>query len=71
MVPTVAETLAAADPPAPAQLSVNVVVDASALLDSLPLVALEPVQPPDAVHRSALLAVQFKDVRWPDDTVVG
>jgi hypothetical protein len=52
-------------PPTPVQVSVNVVFAASALLVSVPLVALEPDQPPDALHELAFVLVQESCVVAP------
>lgn len=61
---------ATAPPPGPLQFSVNVVFAVTALL-SLPVTARVPVQPPDAVHVSALVACQVSIVVPPELTVVG
>ena len=61
---------ATAPPPGPLQFSVNVVFAVTALL-SLPVTARVPVQPPDAVHVSALVACQVSTVVPPELTVVG
>lgn len=43
----------------------------SAPVEALPLVALAPLQPPDAVHEVALVALQVRFEALPLDTLVG
>lgn len=70
--PTTATDLASlALPPAPAHVSVNVVLVESALLVALPLAACAPAQPPDAVHDVALVLVQESCVVPPIATLLG
>jgi hypothetical protein len=74
LVPEETETVALceADPPlALVQLSVYVVVLVSALVLALPLVALLPVHPPEAVQAVALLEDQVNIEVPPLDTLVG
>jgi hypothetical protein len=69
MIVTVFESLA--EPPAPVQVSVKVVVAVIALLVALPLVAFDPDQPPEAVHDVAFELVQDSCVVAPLATLVG
>ena len=69
--PTVTTVLCTAVPPAPEQLRVNVDVALSAPVDWLPLVALLPLQPPDAIHVVALAELQVSVELAPLATVVG
>ena len=50
-------------PPLPVQVSVNVVVAVSRGVCSLPCTVREPLQPPEAMHDCALLAVQLNVAR--------
>lgn len=68
---TVAVLVAEAEPPAPAQDKLNVVVPVSGPEDSLPLVAFWPVQPPDAVQFVALIDDQVIRVAADALTVEG
>lgn len=68
---TVTEALAWPLPPAPLQLRLKVALAVSAAEFSLPLVALLPVQPPDAVHEVALLLLQVSAAAEPEMTLVG
>lgn len=68
---TVTVTDCAAVPPAPVQVSVNVVVAAIPVRASDPLRVLVPVQPPDAVQLAALVDNQLSVVEPPLATVVG
>ena len=61
----------AALPPSPAQVSVKLVVADNVPLDSLPLVAFDPVQPSDAVHAVAFVDVQVNVAAVPVPMVVG
>jgi hypothetical protein len=61
----------AAEPPAPVQVSVNFCVALSAALFCAPLVASEPLQPPEAVQEVASLEVQFNVDVPPLATVLG
>ncbi len=61
----------AAEPPAPVQVSVNLVVAVSAAVACEPLVGSEPVQPPDAAHDVALVDDHVKVEVAPLATVVG
>jgi hypothetical protein len=56
--PTVTATLWVLLPPAPEQVNAKAVLAVSAPLDSLPLVAFAPVQPPDAVQLVASVELQ-------------
>ena len=58
-------------PPAPAHVSVKLVVAASAPVDWLPLAAFVPLQPPDAVQLDALLELQLSVDAEPLATVDG
>jgi hypothetical protein len=58
-------------PPLPVQLNVYAVVALRALVDIDPLVAWEPLQPPDAVHEVAFVAAQLKVAVAPLFTVLG
>ena len=55
---TVTPAVAVADPPAPVQARVKVELEVSALLATLPLVACDPLQAPEAVHDVAFVALQ-------------
>jgi len=67
---TVFESLAV--PPEPVQVNVNVVLADSGALAALPLVALEPDQPPpDALHELAFVLVHETCVVAPIATLVG
>ena len=68
---TVTVTLCIAVPPAPVQLKVNVLVAASAPVDSLPSVALVPDQAPEAVQEAALVDDHVSVVALPFTTLVG
>jgi hypothetical protein len=58
-------------PPLPEHVSVKAVVAVRLGIDSLPLIALEPVQPPEAVQLVALLELQVTVVLPPLATDVG
>lgn len=60
-----------AEPPAPVQASVYLVVAVSAAVLAEPLVASEPLQPPEAVHEVALVEDQVKVEVAPLLTVLG
>ena len=62
---TLTETVRATLPPVPAQVSVKSVGAPRALLDSLPLTGLLPVQPPEAVQVDASAALQTRFVGCP------
>jgi hypothetical protein len=47
------------------------VVVVSAAVDSLPLVAFAPLQPPDAAHEAASVELQVSVASAPDITLVG
>jgi hypothetical protein len=64
-------TFATAPPPAPLHVNVYVVLVEMALLVALPVTGLVPLQPPDAVHVSALLADHESCVVPPLETLVG
>jgi hypothetical protein len=66
---TVADWLA--EPPAPVQLSVYVVLALRAPVDWLPFVALTPDQPPEAVHAVAFLVDHERVALEPLVTVLG
>ncbi|MCC7198693.1 MAG: hypothetical protein IT483_04205 [Gammaproteobacteria bacterium] len=69
---TVTVTLCEAVAPAELlQVSVKVVLAVSAGEDSVPEVARDPVQPPEAVHEAALVDDHVRAVEAPEDTVVG
>jgi hypothetical protein len=70
-VDTVTVTDLLAEPPAPVQVSVYVVVAASAPVDWFPLVALLPVQPPVALQEVALAEDQARVEDAPLDTEPG
>jgi hypothetical protein len=55
---TVTSAVALADPPAPVQVRVKVELEVSALLASVPLVASDPLQAPEAVHDVAFVELQ-------------
>jgi len=61
----------AAEPPAPVQVSVYVVVAVSAAVLCEPLVASLPVQPPEAVQDVALVEDHVKVEEAPLATVLG
>jgi hypothetical protein len=61
----------ATDPPAPVQVSVKLVVDVRGSVDTVPLVACVPLQPPEAVQLFAEVAFHFKVVEWPIATLLG
>jgi hypothetical protein len=81
--PAVSETVGAAgactvtvvdcdvEPPLPEQVSVNFVVVVRAAVVCEPVLAIEPVQPPEAVHEVALVDDQTKDDVAPLFTVTG
>jgi hypothetical protein len=60
-----------AEPPVPVQISVKLVVAAIAPVDWLPLVALAPVQPFEAVQPVALVELQVSVEEAPLATVPG
>jgi hypothetical protein len=60
-----------AAPPAPVQVSVKLVFTESVVLVALPLVALAPAQPPDAVHEVALVLLHVSCVVPPIGTALG
>ena len=68
---TVTVAVRLALPPAPAQVSVKLVVAASAPVDWLPLVAFVPLQPPDAVQLVAFVEDQAREPLPPLATLVG
>jgi hypothetical protein len=63
----ITETVAdcAAEPPAPAHVSMYLVVAVSAAVLWEPLVGFEPLQPPEAVQEVALLDDQTRDAALP------
>jgi hypothetical protein len=61
----------AADPPAPVQVSVYLVVAVSAPVPCEPLAASEPPQPPEAAHEVALVEDQVNVEIAPLATVLG
>jgi hypothetical protein len=63
--------LRVAVPPAPVQMMVYVVVELTAPVTLAPLVAREPVQPPEAAHEVALVEVQVKVELPPRATLLG
>jgi len=65
----VTESLAV--PPLPVHVRVKVVAAASAPVDWLPLVALLPLHPPEAVQAVALVELQVRVEAAPLVTVVG
>jgi hypothetical protein len=64
-------TACTADPPGPVQVISYSVVFASAPVDCEPFAASAPLQPPEAVHAVALLAVQVSVALPPLTSVVG
>jgi len=68
---TVTVTLWLADPPAPEQVSEKPVVAASGEVDSLPLMALAPLQPPEAVQLVALVELHVSVAEPPPATEAG
>ena len=58
-------------PPGPLQVNVKLVVALSAPVDWLPLVALAPLQPPDAVQLVALVELHVSVEDPPLLTVIG
>jgi hypothetical protein len=60
-----------AEPPSPVQVSSNSVVLPRAPVDQVPLVATEPLQPPDALHAVAFAEDQVRVDMPPLATVVG
>jgi hypothetical protein len=68
---TVTVTDCAAEPPAPVQVRVNVVLAVRAGVVLEPLVPSLPLQPPEAVHEVAWVEDQLKTVVAPLFTVVG
>ncbi len=70
-----AETVTVADwdaePPAPLQVSVNVVVVVSAAVVKVPLLGSLPVQPPEALHEVAFVEDQVRVEVAPFATVLG
>lgn len=58
-------------PPTPEQVSVKVVAAVSAPVEALPLVALVPLQPADAVHELAFVLLQVSVEALPEVTEVG
>jgi hypothetical protein len=58
-------TVLAAAPPAPEQVSVKLVLEARAAMDSEPLAGRAPLQPPEAAHPVALVDVQASVVAPP------
>jgi hypothetical protein len=67
------ETVAVCDavPPVPLHVSSNSVVLLIASVDSEPLVATDPIQPPEAVQLVASLLLQVRTALAPGATVVG
>jgi hypothetical protein len=68
---TVTIAVCVAEPLAPVQVSSYSVVFVSAPVDQLPLVAMEPLHPPDAVHAPAWTAFQVSVEPPPLATVPG
>jgi hypothetical protein len=68
---TVAAAAAGVVPLAPEQVSVKLAVAVSAPVVVLPLVALVPLQPPEAVHTVALALLHVSVDALPDATLVG
>jgi hypothetical protein len=68
---TATETVWLTLPPAPEQVIVKSVAALSALLDSVPLVARSPLQPPDAEQFEASVELQVSDVAFPTTTTDG
>jgi hypothetical protein len=68
---TVTAAVAAAEPPAPVQVNVKFVSAPSAAVAAVPLVASEPLQPPEAVHAVALVELQVRVEAAPLCTDVG
>ncbi len=68
---TVTDALAAPEPPVPEHVKVKVALAARAAVVSVPLVALAPVQPPEAVHDVALVLDQASAVVVPEVTLAG
>jgi hypothetical protein len=66
---TVADCVA--DPPAPVQVSMYLVVPVSAAVLFEPVIASDPLQPPEAVHAVALVEDQFNIDAAPLLTVLG
>lgn len=66
---TVADCVA--DPPAPVQVSMYLVVAFSAAVLFEPLIASDPLQPPEAVHAVALVADQLNIDAAPLLSVLG
>jgi hypothetical protein len=60
-----------AEPPAPVQVSVYFVVAVSAAVDDEPLIAFDPLQPPEAVQAVALVVDQVSVDVAPFLTVLG
>jgi hypothetical protein len=58
-------------PPVPEQLNVKVVVPMIAPVEAVPLVACDPLQPPDAVHAVAFVEFHVSVVAAPLGTLVG
>ena len=69
--PTLTVALWLAVPPAPVQVSVKLVVVATGSVVWLPVKALPPLQPPDAVQLVAFDAFQLRVAVWPLVTVAG
>ena len=70
-VAVVTVTDCAAEPPVPVHVSVYLVVAVRAAVFCEPLVASEPLQPPDAAQVAALLEDQVKVEAAPLATVLG
>ena len=68
---TETETVWLTLPPVPEQVSVKLVAELSAVLDSVPLVARSPLQPPDAEQLVAPVELQVSDVGLPTTTTDG
>jgi hypothetical protein len=68
---TATDVVATPVPPGPVQLSVNAVVEVSGPLDWLPLVALLPDQPPEAVQLVAFVELQVRVAEAPLATLEG
>ena len=70
-VVTVTVAVRLALPLAPVQVSVKLVLAANGPVDLLPLVALTPRQPPEALHRFASVELQLRVDEAPGATEVG
>src|SRR3989344_7679115 len=70
-VATLTTTSLNVDPPAPVQVRINVELAVSVPVDCEPLVAFDPLQPPDAVQLVVLVELHVRVEDWPDETEVG